>query len=78
MKKRSDNRFGAIAVDKGFITPEELYLALEIQAKENIEEKKHRLLGQIMIDMNFLTEEQVEEIVETINQAMLYTISVGR
>ena len=42
MKKQHHKRFGTIAVDKGFISEEQLIKALELQAKENIAEGKHR------------------------------------
>ena len=78
MKKNHHKRFGTIAVDKGYITEDQLIQALEIQAKENVIEGKHRLLGQIFIEEGLLTEEQVDEILETMNQRIMYMISVGR
>ena len=78
MKKQIHKRFGTIAVDKGFINEDQLIKALEIQAKENVIEGKHRLLGQIFVEEGLLTEEQVDEILETMNQRIMYMISVGR
>ena len=78
MKKNRHKRFGTIAVDKGFITEAQLVKALEIQAKENVMEDKHRLLGQIFVDEGLLTDTQVDEILETMNQRIMYMISVGR
>ena len=78
MKKNHHKRFGTIAVDKGYITEEQLVQALEIQAKENVMEGKHRLLGQIFLEEGLLTPEQVDEILETMNQRIVYMISVGR
>ena len=78
MKKNQHKRFGTIAVDKGYITDEQLVKGLEIQAKENVMEGKHRLLGQIFVDEGLLTEAQVDEILETMNQRLVYMISVGR
>ncbi len=78
MKKQQHKRFGTIAVDKGFISEEQLIKALELQAKENIAEGTHRLLGQIFIDEGLLTPEQVDEILETMSQRIMYMMSVGR
>ena len=78
MKKNQHKRFGTIAVDKGYVSEKQLISALEIQAKENLLENKHRLIGQIFLDEGLLTEEQVEEILETMNQRMVYMLSVGR
>ncbi|MFC1821800.1 hypothetical protein ACFL9T_03775 [Thermodesulfobacteriota bacterium] len=77
MKKNTHKRFGAIAVEKGFIIEEQLFEALRIQAKENLE-GKHRLLGQILMAEGHLTEEQINEIVDTMNQNIVYLISAGR
>ena len=78
MKKNYHKRFGTIAVDKGFIKENQLVKALEIQAQENLMENKHRLLGQILVDEGLLTNSQVDDILETMNQRMVYMISVGR
>ena len=78
MSKHVQKRFGAIAVDKGYVTKEQLIQALEIQAKENVEKGQHRLIGQILVDEGFLTNSQIDEILETMNQQIMYMISVGR
>ncbi|UCF95433.1 MAG: hypothetical protein JSW39_15225 [Desulfobacterales bacterium] len=77
-EKKGEKRFGCIAVEKGFIAPDQLVQALEIQARENVEQGTHRLLGQILADMGLLSQDQVEEILETMSQAMIYVISTGR
>jgi hypothetical protein len=43
-----DKRFGAVAVEKEFITLENLYEAMKIQILENLEGIEHRLIGQIL------------------------------
>ena len=78
MKKHHHKRFGTIAVDKGFISEEQLINALELQAKENTIDGKHRLLGQIFLDEKLLTEKQVDEILETMSQRIVYMMAVGR
>ena len=78
MKKSYHKRFGTIAVDKGYIVEFQLVRALEMQAKENVMEGKHRLLGQIFVEEGLLTTAQVDEILETMNQRIVYMISVGR
>jgi hypothetical protein len=75
---REKVRFGMIAIQKGYISKDQLIRALTIQAKENIEEGKHRLLGQIMLGEGFLSAEQIDDILETLNNQMLYVLSVGR
>lgn len=78
MKKHYQKRFGTIAVDKGYINEDQLIKALEIQAKENVMESKHRLLGQILLDEGLLTTTQVDEILETMSQRIVYMLSVAR
>jgi hypothetical protein len=57
-----DKRFGNIAIEKGFITPEQLIDALNIQIIGEIKDGKHRLIGQILLKMNHMTLEQIEEV----------------
>jgi len=78
MKKNYNKRFGTIAVHKGFIKEDQLVKALEMQANENVMDGKHRLLGQIFVEEGLLTTSQLDEILETMNQRMVYMISVGR
>ena len=78
MKKQYHKRFGTIAVDKGYISENQLIEALKLQAEENVKEGKHRLLGQIFLDEGLLTEAQVDEILETMSQRIMYMMSVGR
>jgi hypothetical protein len=78
MNHNNQKRFGAIAVEKGFITEDQLFQALKIQAKENLAEGKHRLLGQILLEEGLITTQQIEEVLDVINQQLVYMISVGR
>ena len=78
MKRPKDNRFGAIALRKGFITPAQLDEALAIQNRESLKEGKHRLLGQILLDRGVLTPSQIEDVLETMKNAVMYVISAGR
>jgi hypothetical protein len=55
-------RFGMIAVQKGFVTPQHVVDALEIQVKENFSTGKHRLIGEILMDEGHLDALQLEEI----------------
>jgi hypothetical protein len=57
-----DRRFGAIAVEKGFITSHQLLDALEIQTKEDLVGRNHRLIGKILSDKGFVTPPQIKEI----------------
>jgi hypothetical protein len=64
MKTTTETRFGAIAVDKGFITAGQLIEAFTQQAKENIEKGKHTLLGDILVNKGAMTQELASEVLD--------------
>ena len=78
MNRHIHKRFGAIAVEKGFVTEEQLLEALQIQAKENLQEGKYRLLGQILLEKGHITNSQIEEVLAVINNQLMYAISAAR
>jgi hypothetical protein len=53
-------RFGQIAVEKGYITADQLKSALSIQVDENIAGVEHRLLGTILFEKDWMSSEQIE------------------
>jgi len=57
-------RFGFMVVKKGFATPEQVSKALEVQFDENVAAKKHRLIGEILVDMGFMETSQVNKVLE--------------
>jgi hypothetical protein len=63
---RLEKRFGSIAVEKGFITIDQLASAMNIQILENVEKKKHRLIGEILLDLGFITEPQIDQVVKSL------------
>ena len=59
-------RFGLGAVRKGFISQEHLLKALEIQVLEEIEFGRHRKIGEILLNQDLLTTDQVENVLKDI------------
>jgi len=59
-----DKRFGAVAVEKGFVTLENLYEAMKIQILENLEGTDHRLIGQILWEQGYIKTEQINEVLK--------------
>ena len=57
-------RFGIVAIDKGFITAEQLIEALRIQVMGDIEQGEHKLIGTILLEMGLVTGEQIDEVVK--------------
>ena len=64
--KQYEKRFGVIAIEKGFITADDLIRALSSQAEENIKKGRHRLIGEILLGMDLITAKQIEEVVSTL------------
>lgn len=64
-----EKRFGLIAVEKGFISQEELIHGLTVQVREDIENGAHRLIGELFFDLNIMNENEIEEVVKEITRA---------
>ena len=63
MENRTSVRFfGYIAIEKRFINREQLREALDIQITEENKNGKHLFIGEILLDLNYLTLEQIEEV----------------
>lgn len=59
-----DKRFGAVAIDKGFISIEQLFEAMKIQISEDVEGTDHRLIGQILWEKGYMNSEQINEVLK--------------
>lgn len=55
-------RFGEIAVERGFITKEQLESALRIQLDDDVAQRARRYLGVILFDKDWMTSEQIDEV----------------
>ena len=72
MKKNHSNlspregafRFGSIAVIRGYVTLEQVQRALAEQMEINVMGGPHRRLGEIFLDHNWITEEQMKSILD--------------
>ncbi|MFH1023149.1 MAG: hypothetical protein V1809_07145 [Planctomycetota bacterium] len=54
--------FGAVAVRLGFVTPEQVLVALKEQRRRDEGGGRHVLIGLIMVKMGFLTNGQLIEV----------------
>ena len=63
-------RFGQTAVDMGFISAERLKEALSIQIDEEISKKKHRLLGTILFEKDWMSSQQIETVLNLMLKQM--------
>ncbi len=73
-----EKRFGTIAIEKGFINKTQLQEALKQQCAENITTGTHRKLGQILVEMKVMTHAQVKDVLQTMDQVVLYSLAAGR
>ena len=65
---RYEKRFGVIAIERGFITPDDLFEALKIQVREELEGGSRRLIGEVLLDRGCITIAQVEEVLGVIQK----------
>jgi len=56
--------FGEVALEKRFVTAEQLYEALTIQARDKVDGKPERLLGQILLELGHLDEGQIRQVLD--------------
>ena len=57
-----EKRFGVIAIEHGFVTPEQFVNALKIQVMEDIEQGRHRLVGRILLEQGLMTLAQIDTV----------------
>ncbi len=64
LSKRYSPPFGKIAVDKGFITAEQLTEALAEQAMDSLSNRPHRFIGYILSVHGWITNEQIDIVLD--------------
>jgi len=67
-KKKVDKTFGDVAVEKGFITEDQLEEALKIQTKEVSSTGERRPVGRILINEGFMTLQKVGEVLKSLEK----------
>ena len=55
-------RFGKIAVEKGFITEENLYEAIKLQISEDLKGRPHKIIGSILFEMQLMSVDDIDEV----------------
>ena len=65
-EEQKRRRFGILAVSKGFITVDQFTQALEIQAREDLEGADRRRIGEILVDLDYMTPQQVNAVLEAL------------
>jgi hypothetical protein len=57
-----EKRFGAVAVDLGLITRQQLEEGLKLQNEDTATGKPHRLIGSIFLELGYIDADHVAEI----------------
>ena len=68
-------RFGQVAVEKKFVTPEQAKQALQEQIEDNLSQKPHRQLGRILLEKGWMNDQQVEAVLVEISLSELFRAS---
>jgi hypothetical protein len=61
---KSKRRLGALAVEKGWLTQDQLLMAMNIQVIEDIERGDHRHLGKILCELGIISKAQIDELLD--------------
>ena len=68
----SDNQtevpFGVTAIQKGFVTLEQVVDALGVQAEEHLSTGEYRRIGQILLEQQAIESTQLDEIDQTLEK----------
>ena len=62
-----EKRFGTVAVEKGYVTIEQVAEAMRIQIIEDMGKEPHRPIGKIMLDQGFITKNQYAELLNVLD-----------
>jgi hypothetical protein len=63
-------RFGAVAVHKGFATLEQVKSAIAEQIEDDVQGREHRLIGSILFERGWITEEQIEQVLRELHKSI--------
>ena len=64
----SERRFGKVAIEKGYVTKEQVVHALEIQLKEDITHGWHRLIGMILFEQGLMSRRQINDVMHELEK----------
>jgi len=68
-------RFGKIAIWKGFITEQQLEEALDEQIIHNLKNDNHKLIGEILLEKGWMTQDQIAIVLENSSRTKTYPYS---
>ena len=75
---KKKKRLGILAIKKGLVNVDQLVEALAVQLKENINDKKNRPIGQILLDLGYITTDELEALLEESFEQRFGDIAVSK
>ncbi|SVE40945.1 uncharacterized protein METZ01_LOCUS493799 [marine metagenome] len=58
--------FGEIALEKRFVSADQLYEALTLQARNRVEGVIEKQLGQLLLELGYMDEDQIREVLDVL------------
>lgn len=65
-----EKRFGVIAIEQGYCSPEQFVEALKIQVMEDLNRGRHRLVGRILLEQGLITLDQIDQVLEILGKGL--------
>ncbi|MDY6880686.1 MAG: hypothetical protein SV686_10605 [Thermodesulfobacteriota bacterium] len=67
-KEQVEERFGILAVKRGFLTEEQVREAVKIQEIEKEKTGESRFIGRILLEQGLISLTQIDEILESVGK----------
>jgi predicted nucleotide-binding protein (sugar kinase/HSP70/actin superfamily) len=61
-----EKRFGTKAVEKRYVSREQLLEAMRIQVEQDLDGLEHKLIGSILFSMGYMTLEQINDVIDAV------------
>ncbi|MEJ2723473.1 MAG: hypothetical protein P8175_02275 [Deltaproteobacteria bacterium] len=61
-----EKRFGTMAVEKRYVSREQLLEAMRIQVEQDLDGLEHKLIGSILFSMGYMTLEQINDVIDAV------------
>jgi len=65
-----EKRFGVIAIEQGYCSPEQFIDVLKIQLMEDYNQGKHRLVGRILLEQGVMNLDQIDQVLEILGKGL--------
>jgi hypothetical protein len=66
VEAKSAKRFGAVAIEKGFITRDQFVEAMAMQIDNDLDGFESKAIGSILQAMGYMTSSEVDEVLEVL------------